>query len=128
MGVARYCENAHLLRPISEHTCTSTIYYQVDLVIKGLHCKAKYSMNLKVDLALLNTGDLMLLLNLQSHGLWHVHWKIGHFHCNILHTVINRTEFCECSLLAGPYYLAQNMLSCKENAAVTNGLFITYYV
>ena len=42
---------------------------------------------------------------------------------------INRTELCECSFSAGPYFLAQTMLSCQNNAAAaTGGSFSTYYV
>ena len=34
-----YCENTHLLRYRSEHTCASAIIYQVDSVTKSVHCK-----------------------------------------------------------------------------------------
>ena len=36
MGAMNICEKAHVLRHISEHTCASTIYYQVDLVMNIL--------------------------------------------------------------------------------------------
>ena len=66
VGVVHYCENAHLLRHRSEHTCSSAIYYQMDSVTKALHCKAKYGMNVKMDHTLSDVGDVMLLSNLPS--------------------------------------------------------------
>ena len=60
-----FCENAHMLRHRSEHTCSSTIYYQVeDLVMKVLHFKAKYNIHLKPDLTLLDARKAILLFNL----------------------------------------------------------------
>ena len=38
------------------------------------------------------------------------------------------TNWCSVLCSTGPYYLAQNMLPCKENAAALDGLFSTYYV
>ena len=43
-----------------------------------------------------------------------------------MYKLINRTEFYECSFLAGPYYLTQTMLSCQTNSVVSDGLFRAY--
>ena len=64
MAIVYYCENVHLLRHRCEHTCTLAIYYQVDLVMKTVHCKAKYAFNLKPDPKLLDTGDIIMLCSL----------------------------------------------------------------
>ena len=66
MGVVHYCENVHLLRHRSEHTCTSTIYYQVDSVTKALHHKAKYAINLNLDPTVTDKGDLTPLSNVPN--------------------------------------------------------------
>ena len=37
-----------------EHTCTSATYYQIDLATKAMHLKAKHTINLKPDSAVLD--------------------------------------------------------------------------
>ena len=70
MGVVCYWENAHSLGHRSKHTCASTIYYQVDLVMKALHCKVKYASSLKTDPTLLGVADLILSANIPKQ------WKL----------------------------------------------------
>ena len=127
MGVVHY-ENIHLLIHKNEHICASTIYYQVDLVTKVLHCKAKYAMNMKPDPTLFDVGNLILLSNLPKP------WTVV---CVLeqaisieysVYRVINRTEFCECSLLGGPYYLVNIILFCMENAATIDSFSSIYYM
>ena len=60
MGIVYYNGNAYLIRHKSKHTCTSTIYYQVNSVMKALNCKAKYAINIKPDPTILNAGGLIL--------------------------------------------------------------------
>ena len=45
MGGVHYCENSHLLRHRSQHTCASAIYYQTDLGTKAMHSKAKHAID-----------------------------------------------------------------------------------
>ena len=127
MEVVYYCEIAHLLKDRSEHTCASALYYQVDLVIKVSHCNAKYMINLKPEPILL--GALIMLSFLPKWGILICAPENRLFLLEYsTYRVINRTEFCECSFFARPYYLTQTMLSCKNNAAAIGKLLSTCYV
>ena len=44
----------------SEYTYASAIYYQMDLVSKAMHFKAKHVIHLKSDPTILDTGDFIL--------------------------------------------------------------------
>ena len=59
MGIAYYCENSHLVRYRSEHTCASPIYYQMDSVKNAMHCKTKHAINPKPDPTILDAGDFI---------------------------------------------------------------------
>ena len=71
-GSSPLFENTHLLRHRSKRACASIIYFQVDSVTKTLHCKAKYTINNKLDPTLLDAGNLILLSNLPK--LWTLVW------------------------------------------------------
>ena len=66
MGIVYCCKSAHLLRHRSVPTCASSINYQMDLVTKARHCKAKYNIYPRQDPALLHTGNMILLLNISK--------------------------------------------------------------
>ena len=108
------CENPHLVRHRSEHTCPSAIYYQVQLVTNALYYKAKYVISLKLNPTISGTGDLILLSILPKP--WTKVCVLGNNpfllqYCT--NKVITRTDFCECLISEGPYYLAQTMLACQ---------------
>ena len=76
-----------------------------------MHCKAKYTINLKPNPTLPNAGDLVLLPNLPRQ------WTIVCVFENrpfpleySTHRITNRMKFCKCSFSAGPNYLAQIIL------------------
>ena len=127
--VVHYCKNANFLRQKSQHICTSAIYYQVDLVMKTLCCRAKCAVNIKLFPTLLAAGNLILLSNLPKPWTLVCALELYHFHSNI-HNIQSyyRTQFHKCSFSAGSYYLAQAMLSCHNNAAVMDNLFRTFFV
>ena len=61
IGIVYYCENANLLKHRSEDTHAFAIYYQMDYVTKAIHCKEKYTNNLKPDATIPKVGFLILL-------------------------------------------------------------------
>ena len=84
----------------------------MDLVIKTVHCKAKHTMNLKPDLRNQDVAGLILLSNLPKP--WPLVCALENRPLSLkyfTHRVIHRVEFCECSFSAGPYYVAQTVLS-----------------
>ena len=86
-------------------------------------------MNIKLDPTLLDAGYLIVFSNLLK--LWTLVCTLEKRPLLLEYStyqVINRTMFCECSFLAGPYFLLQTMLSCQDNTAITDGLFSMYYI
>ena len=85
--------------------------------MKAIHCNTKHIFKLKPDQLLLDGGGLILLLNLpRPWTLVYVPEKrsfpLEDFMCG----VINKAEMFRGFFLAGPYYLAQMMLSSQSNA------------
>ena len=100
----------------------------MDSVTKALHCKAKYAINLIPDPTVLDTGDLIPLSNLPKPQTLICTTEYRPFPLEFsTYRFINRSQFYEHSFSAGPYYLAQNMLTCQGNAATMDSL-CTYYV
>ena len=118
MRIIYYCENAHLLRHRCEHISGSASNYHIDSRMNAMHYKAKHTIKLKPDPTILDSGDLILPLESLK--------TVDTCLCTrnrptsleySAYRVINGTKFWECSFAARPYYLTQNMLSCKNNAA-----------
>ena len=61
-----YCEYAHLLKKCTEHTCMSAIYYDQGSDIKAKQCKTIVTCNTIPKSKILDTGDLLILLNLRK--------------------------------------------------------------
>ena len=49
-----------------EHTCMSAIYYDQDSDIKAKQCKTIMTLDTIPESKILDTGDLLILLNLQK--------------------------------------------------------------
>ena len=84
------------------------MHYQVDLVIKALNCKVKYTMNFKPDYNILGPEDQILLSNLPRP--WTMLGapkkqaiSVGMFYIKVTNAIAS----CECSLSAGLYYLVK---------------------
>ena len=77
-----------------------------------MYCKARYTINLKPDPTIIDTGDLILLLNLENRP-----FQLEYY----TYIVINRITFCESYYSAEPYYLVHAMLSYLNNAPTTDG-------
>ena len=61
-----YCEYAHLLKKRTEHTCMSAIYYDQGRDIKAKQCKTIVTFDTIPESKILDTSDLLILLNLQK--------------------------------------------------------------
>ena len=108
-----YCEYAHLLKKHIEHTCMSAIYQDQGNDIKAKQCKTIVTFNIVPESKILDTDDLLILLNL--HKPWTIACKDVSRVFEIEYStyrILNRSEMCECSLMAGNYLLSYTNTSC----------------
>ena len=66
IGYTYYCEYAHLLKKCTEHTCMSTIHYDQESEIKANQCKTIVTFDNTLESKILDTGNILILLNLQK--------------------------------------------------------------
>ena len=66
IGYMYYCEYAHLLKKCTEHTCMSAIYYDQGSDIKVRQCKTIVTFDTILESKMLDTGDVLILSNLQK--------------------------------------------------------------
>ena len=128
IGYMYYCEYAHLLKKHMEHTCMSAIYYDQGSNIKVKQCKTIVTFDTIPESKILDTSDLLILLNLQKP------WTIA---CKDIsrvfeieystYRILNRSELCECSLTAGNYLLSYMNINCRNAPEARDGYFTTYY-
>ena len=128
LGPTYYCENAHLLRDRSEHTCASAVFYDAGSEAIVQNCKPKYVKSSSFKPIILDAGDLLVLSNLPTP--WVLVCDPHHRPIQIepsTYRILNRSELCECSLSAGAYFLGQTRQSCDDSPLATDGTFQTYY-
>ena len=123
-----YCEYAHLFKKCTEHTCMSAIYYDQGSGVKVKQCKTIVIFDTVPESKILDTGDLLILSNLQKP------WTIA---CQDVsrvfeieystYRILNRSELCECSLTAGNYLLSYTNINCGNTPEARDGYFTTYY-
>ena len=128
IGYMYYCEYAHLLKKHTEHTCMSAIYYDQGSDIKVKQCKTIVTFDTIPESKILDTGDLLILSNLQKP------WTIA---CKDIsrvfeieystYRILNRLELCECSLTTGNYLLSYININCRNAPEARDGFFTTYY-
>ena len=87
IGYTYYYEYAHLLKKCTEHTCMSAIYYDQESKIKANQCKTIVTFNNTLESKILDTGNILILLNLQNLGLLHAKIFPKYLKLNILHIV-----------------------------------------
>ena len=107
IGYMYYCEYAHLLKKCMEHTCMSAIYYDHGSNIKAKQCKTIVTFDTILESKILDTGDLLILLNLQKP--WTIACKDVSRVFEIEYStyrILNRSQLCECLLTAGNYLLS----------------------
>ena len=64
IGYTYYCEYAHLLKKRTEHTCMSAIYYDQESKIKASQCKTIVTFDNILESKILDTSNILILLNL----------------------------------------------------------------
>ena len=102
IGYMYYCEYAHLLKKCTEHTCMSEIYYDQSSEIKADKCKTLITFDTLPESKILDTGDILILPNLQKP--WTIVCKDADRTFDLEYStycILNRSELCECSLKAG---------------------------
>ena len=128
IGYMYYCEYAHLLKKCMEHTCMSAIYYDQGSDIKAKQCKMIVTFDTIPESKILDTGDLLILSNLQKP--WTMACKDISRVFEIEYStyrILNRSELCQCSLTAGNYLLSYMNINCGNIPEVRDGYFTTYY-
>ena len=123
-----YCEYAHLLKKRTEHTCMSAIYYDQSSHIKAIKCKMIVTFDTLPESKILDTGDILILSNLQKPSTIVCKDVDRTFDLEYsTYCILNRSEPCECSLTAGNYLLSQAASNCGGMPEVKDGFFTTYY-
>ena len=128
IGYMYYCEYAHLLKKRTEHTCMAAIYYDQGSDIKAKQCKTIVTFNTTPESNILDTGNLLILSNLQKP--WTIACKDVSRVFEIEYStyrILNRSELCECSLTAGNYLLSYTNTNCGNAPEARDGYFTTYY-
>ena len=128
IGYTYYCEYAHLLKKCTEHTCMSAIYYDQESEIKANQCKTIVTFDNTPESKILNAGNILILLNLQKP--WTIACKDVSRVFKIEYStyfILNRSEFCECSLTAGNYLFSQTDTNCGDMPEARDSYCTTYY-
>ena len=108
-----YCEYAHLLKKCTEHTCMSAIYYDQSSDIKADKCKTIVMFDTLPECKILDASDILILSNLQKP--WTIVCKDVDSTFDLEYStyhVLNMSELCEYSLMAGNYLLSQATSNC----------------
>ena len=128
IGYMYYYEYAHLLKKCTEHTCMSAIYYDQGSDIKAKQCKTIVTFDTIPESKILDAGNLLILSNLQKP--WTIACKDVSQVFEIEYStylILNRSELCECSLMAGNYLLNYTNTNCGNAPEARDGYFTTYY-
>ena len=106
----------------------STIYYDQESKIKANQCKTIVTFDNTPESKILDTGNILILLNSQKP--WTIACKddsrVFEIEYSTYH-ILNRSELCECSLIAGNYLLSQTDTNCRDMPEARDGYFNTYY-
>ena len=124
-----YCEYAHLLKKCTEHTCMSALYYDHGSDVKAKQCKTIMTFDTIPESKILDTGNLLILSNLQKP--WTIACKDVSRVFEIEYStycILNRLELCECSLTAGNYLLSYTNINCGNAPEARDSYFTTYYL
>ena len=104
------------------------IYYDQGSDIKGKHCKTIVTFDTILESKILDTGNLLILSNLQKP--WSIACKdvsqVFEIEFSTYH-ILNRSELCECSLTTGNYLLSYTNINCVDAPEARDGYFTTYY-
>ena len=129
MGPTYYCQNSYVLRQRTQHTCESAIYYKMDAKTITKHCQAKFTANVEFPPKVLDAGETMVLFNLPRPWiLLCIQEKQPTEIDFATYKVVDRKEFCECSLTARSFQLDETLVKCTpEINSEADGRFKSYF-
>ena len=102
----------------------STIYYDQSSEIKGDKCKTIVTFDTFLESKILDASNILILCNLQKP--WTIVCKDVNRTFDLEYStyhVLNRSELCECFLMAGNYLLSQAASNCGDMPEVKDGFF-----
>ena len=117
------------MRQRTQHTCESAIYYKMDAETITKHCQAKFASNVEFPPKVLDAGETMVLFNLPRpwillRGREKRPTEIEIATCK----VVDRKEFCECSLAVGSFQLDETLVKCTpEITSKADEWFQSYF-
>ena len=129
MGSTYYCQNSYVLRQRTQHTCESAIYYKMDAKTIMKHCQAKFAANVEFTPKVLDAGETMVLFNLPRPWILLCGQEKQPTEIEFAtYKVVDRKEFCECSLTAGSFQLDETLVKCTpEINSEADGRFTSYF-
>ena len=129
MGSTYYCQDSYVLRQRTQHTCESAIYYKMDAKTISQHCQAKFAANVEFPPKVLDAGETMVLFNLPRPWILLSGQEKRPTEIEIAtYKVVDRKEFCECSLTAGSFQLDETLVKCTpEIQPEADGQFKSYF-
>ena len=129
MGSTYYCQNSYVLRQRTQHTCESAIYYKMDAKTITKHCQAKFVANVEFTPKVLDAGETMVLFNLPRPWILLCGQEKQPTEIEFAtYKVVDRKEFCKCSLTAGWFQLDETLVKCTpEINSEADGHFKSYF-
>ena len=129
MGPTYYCQNSYVLRQRTQHTCESAIYYKMDAKTITKHCQAKFAANVEFTPKVLDAGETMVLFNLPRPWILLCGQEKQSTEIDFAtYKVVDRKEFCKCSLTAGSFQLDETLVKCTpEINSEADGRFKSYF-
>ena len=113
MGSIYYCQNSYVLRQRTQHTCESAINYKMDAKTITNHCQAKFAANVEFTPKVLDAGETMVLFNFPRPSILLCGQETQPTEIEFAtYKVVDRKEFCECSLTAGSIQLDETLVKC----------------
>ena len=129
MGSTYYCQDSYVLRQRTQHMCESAIYYKMDAKMISQHCQAKFAANVEFPPKVLDAGETMVLFNLPRPWILLCRQDKRPTEIEIAtYKVVDRKEFCECSLTAGSFQLDETLVKCTPEIELeADGKFKSYF-
>ena len=129
MGSTYYCQDSYMLCHRMQHTCEPAIYYKMDAKTISKHCQVKFAANVEFPPKVLDTGETMVLFNLPRPWILLCGQEKRPTEIEIAtYKVVDRKEFCKCSLTAGSFQLDETLVKCTpEINSEADGNFKSYF-
>ena len=129
IGSTYYCQNSYVLHQRTQHTCESAIYYKMDAKTITKHCQAKFVANVEFTPKVLDAGETMVLFNLPRPWILLCGQEKQPTEIEFAtYKVVDRKEFCKCSLTAGSFQLDETLVKCTpEIDSEADGHFKSYF-